>query len=1185
MFLKRLELSGFKTFADKTELEFVPGLMAIVGPNGSGKSNLTDAVRYVLGEQSAKNLRAAKQEELIFAGSPERRPAQNCEVTVTFDNQDHTLPIDFSEVSLTRKVNRQGESQYYINQVSCRLKDIQELLMGSGVGPGSFYILGAREVDMVLSSDPKDRRLMLEETAGTNRYRFRRKEAVRKLEQAQQNLLRLRDLYTEVEASTSKSSQALARYERYCQAQDDLQLCEARLAWAQYRKAELAFQEATQKTVALQESSQEADRRQSVLSEKVEALQKLQNERRAERDSLHRQNAELKAELSFARASQDGINRRLSQLESDSQAASEHSQSLMARYKERSEDLIRLQGLLPELRQNCSQAQEACSQIQQKIAQLPQEVGGRGRTYRESLAANEERQRDLRVKSEVLKKEAEQDANRLQIARQELAELQDPTPEAKLLGQERQVLLERCTQAKEDKEKGLALLKELRTELGQLRSQRSELERRRRPLNARLMELEAALEERVGLPLPVKAVIKWQDQGTVGVIGELVKVHEGLETALEVALGGRLNDIVVQDRAAASRLVERLKRERVGRVTFWPLDLQRRESEPIPLPTRQGVVGYALELIDFEPKLRPVLSQILGQTLVVKDLQAALSLYDRFKGRRPHLVTLQGEFLSAVGAVTGGVSRAEKTGMFVRRRACQEARQNLADWGKKLQEQNRREESLEEQLAAAEGQMAALTEDERLAREKLADLEAENRRAEREQMRWQSIRERLNSEIKSLEETLAQGSKTLANYKAETEALAQEWILLNERLSLSVEQETQLTAKRSALKVRLLEEQMHLKSAQEALAARERELANWQRHLAELDEDRQRAQAEAQRLAAAQVCAQSEGENLTHSISQKQGRLRQAIQELEEASALLERENGQLLQMRQEQAQAARQARELGEALSSALVNKETWQSRFRAEQGRWQNYSSSHYDTQGAEFSQINVAEVAGQAAKLRNYLANFGSVNLGAREEYERLKARLDELKEQIGDIEQASDGFKRIIGEMDQALVTRFKQVFNQVNRTFSAIFQNIFGGGWAKLELCDPDDWLDSGVDICACPPGKKMQNLTLFSSGERALSAISFLFALLTHKPSPVVIFDELDAPLDDANVEKIARKLLDFAASSQFLMVTHNRKTMEFAQRLYGVTMDKPGVSRLLSVTMEKQPMEKQPAAGKFSSN
>ena len=1175
MFLKRLELSGFKTFADKTELEFIPGLMAIVGPNGSGKSNLTDAVRYVLGEQSAKNLRAAKQEELIFAGSPERRPAQSCEVTVTFDNQDHTLPIDFSEVSLTRKVNRQGESQYYINQVSCRLKDIQELLMGSGVGPGSFYILGAREVDMVLSSDPKDRRLMLEETAGTNRYRFRRKEAVRKLEQAQQNLVRLHDLHTEVETSTSESSKALARYERYRKAQDDLQLCEARLTWAQFRKAELAFKEAAQKTASLQESSQEADLRQSSLAEEVETLQKLQNERRAQRDSLNRQNADLKAELSFAKASQDGVSRRLSQLESDSQAAVEHSQSLASRYAERNEELVHLKEQMPELRQKCAQAQEACSEIQQKMAELPQEVGGQGRTYRESLAANEERQRELRVKSEVLKNEAERDNNRLQSARQELSELQGETEGVNELLQERQALLDRCAEAKERKEKGNALLKELRGELLQLRSQRSELERRRRPLNGRVMELEAALEERVGVPLPVKAVMKWQDQGTVGVIGELVKVHEGMETALEV--GGRLNDIVVKDRTAASRLVERLKRERAGRVTFWPLDLQRRESEPIPLPTRQGVVGYALELIDFEPKLRPVLSQILGQTLVVKDLEAALNLYDRFKGRRPHLVTLQGEFLSAVGAVTGGVSRTEKTGMFVRMRACEEARRNLADLEKTLSEFNRREERLEQQLGAAESQAVTLTEEERLARQELADLEAENRRAEREQMRLQAIRDRLHGEIKSLEDGLAEGAKTLSAHKAELEALAQEWILLNERLALSVEQETQLTAKRSALKVRLIEEQMRLKNAQEALVARERELSNLQRNLDELDEDAQRAQAEAQRLAAAQVRTQSEGENLTRSIAEKQERLRQAIQELEEASSVLEQENSKLLQIRQEQAKAARQARELGEALSSAVVNKETWQSRFRVEQARWQDYAQSHYDTQAPEFGEVNVTEVAGQASKLRNYLANFGSVNLGAREEYERLKARLDELNAQISDIEQASEGFRRIIAEMDQALVTRFKQVFNQVNRTFSAIFQNIFGGGWAKLELCDPEDWLESGVDICACPPGKKMQNLTLFSSGERALSAISFLFALLTHKPSPVVIFDELDAPLDDANVEKIARKLLDFAASSQFLIVTHNRKTMEFAQRLYGVTMDKPGVSRLLSVTMEKQQPDEEP--------
>ncbi|MGM9998643.1 MAG: chromosome segregation protein SMC [Candidatus Bruticola sp.] len=1179
MFLKRLELCGFKTFADKTELEFIPGLMAIVGPNGSGKSNLTDAVRYVLGEQSAKTLRASKQEELIFAGSPERRPAQNCEVTVTFDNQDHSLPVDFSEVSLTRRVNRQGESQYFINQVACRLKDIQELLMGSGVGPGSFYILGAREVDMVLSSDPKDRRMMLEETAGTNRYRFRRREAMRKLEQTQQNLVRLRDLRKEVEDSTLESSRSLARYERYRQAQDDLRLCEARLAWSQYRRAERLFQESEYLVIELQANSQKADSEQVRLLSQTEELQKIQNERRANRDRLHQQNADLKAELSFARASQDGLSRRLAQLSVDSQAAAEHSQHLWARYAHGAKELAQLEAQLPDLRLNLEAAQKNCAQVRQSLEELPFEADSQGQNCREALITNEQRQKELRIQVEVLKEDSRRGELRLQTAERELETVKDVPEEFQRLMEKRQELQDRCCSTAEARKRASALLQEKRVALSALRSKRTELERRRRPLHAKVMELEAVLEERIGMPMPVKAVMKWRESGTVGVIGELVKVHEGMETALEVALGGRVNDIIVRDRSVASALVDRLKQERIGRATFWPLDLQRRESELIPLPTRQGVVGYALELIDFAPELRPVLSQILGQTLVVQDLASALTLYDRFKGRRPHLVTLQGEFLSAVGAVTGGISRSEKTGVFVRMRACEEAKNSLNSLEQSLSELSTNEEKLERLLRAAESEVALTSEEERLAKQALADLEAENKRAELEQLRLQKLRTRLHSEIEFISNNLAGSRKKLQSSQKELESLAQEWISLNERLSLSLEQEARLTAQRAALRVRLAEEQIKIEAAEHSLASGEREVSAHKKRLRELNEDAQRAESEERRLVITREQAKTEGNDLVRTIAEKQERLQKTSQELEEAVRILETENEKLLQMRQEQLKAVRLARELGEALSSAQVNKETCQSRFRNEQKRWQEYADSGFDTQDEQFSSINAAEVSNQAAKLRRFLENFGSVNLGARQEYERLKARLDDLTSQVTDLERASEGFQRIVEEMDQALVAKFKQVFNQVNHTFASIFQNIFGGGFAKLELCNPDDWLESGVDICACPPGKKLQNLTLFSSGERALSAISFLFALLTHKPSPVVIFDELDAPLDDANVEKIAGKLLDFATSSQFLIVTHNRKTMEFAQRLYGVTMDKPGISRLLSVEMEN------PAAAESLSN
>lgn len=1168
LFLKRLELNGFKTFAHKTEIDFTPGFTAIVGPNGSGKSNLTDAVRYVLGEQSAKTLRAAKQDELIFAGTPQNRPANECQVTVTFDNQERELPIDFTEVAITRRVNRQGDSQYLINKVPCRLRDIQELLMGTGIGPGSFYILGTRQVDMVLSSDPGERRLMLEETAGTNRYRFRRKEAMRRLEQAQQNLLRLHDLQSEVEANALESSKALARYERYRRAQNDLRLNEAKLAWQAYVQDQSSLQEAEREEAQLQESSHKADQQQNELHAQVDELQVLQDGRRAKRDILQQQLADLKAELSFAKASQDGLGRRLQQLESDLVTCGGRAENLQERLAKRLADQQTLEKRLKETQEHVELAQEDYRQIQLQLSHIPLESTGRGQTLRAELQENERRQREQRVELEVLKSERARDSVRLKAAQEELDGLHcEKTEDSDSLEKLSRLRLKYREARERCQEKAEALKRE-REALKGCKAKRLEQERRRRPLSSRVLELEAVLEERVGMPAAVKSVLNWREPGTVGIVGGLIKVRAGLETALEVALGGRLNDVVVEDRQVASRLIERLKRERAGRVTFWPLDLNRREGEPPSLPTRKGVVGYALELIGFEPKLRPVLQQILGQTLVVESLEAALSLYDRFSSRRPHLVTLQGEFLSGVGALTGGTLRNERGGLLVRTRQLEEARQSLQELDEVLNSCVKREEELNISLNQGELEVVRLNEQERAVKQELDDLELENRRFEREQTRVRDLASRLRTEINELEEHLQRSTELTEVGQRRLEDLAQEWITLNDEISRALNEETKLVDKRSELKLKLEKARLQVEARQGEAAAQERDLRNLQEQVEELNQDLNASRVEMKRLQESQEATLGQGNSLDQSIASKQEILQKNSRELQEAIAFLEAENQRLISLRREQFKAQQEARTLGERLSQARGVCEICRGRFRASAEKWQAYSGIK-EEQSQAFEEAGDQEsLERELYRLRNYLNNFGSVNLGARQEYERLQARLNELNKQIGDIEQAAGEFKKIIEEMDAALVTRFKKVFAEVNDTFSKMFKDIFGGGWAKLELCNPEDWLESGVDISACPPGKKLQNLNLFSTGERALAAIAFLFSLLTHKPSPVVILDELDAPLDDANVEKIARKLLEFSHASQFLVITHNRKTMEFAQRLYGVTMEEPGISKLLSVEL-----------------
>ena len=1178
MFLKRIEMCGFKTFAERTEVEFVPGFMAVVGPNGSGKSNLTDAIRYCLGEQSTKTLRATRLEELVFAGTPARRAAALGEVTAVFDNSDGHLPVDFSEVAITRKTTRDGDSHYFINRTPCRLKDIHELLMGSGIGPGSFSVLGSKEVDMVLSSDPKDRRSMLEETAGTNRYRFRKKEAARKLEHTATNLVRLRDILKEVEGSVEDSRKAVARYERYKVAQDQLQGLEVRVARADMEILLGQAQTVRQKAQGLETASQAADEQELNLGLELEEAEARRSERDVRRDEVQARVAATREELSRTRASHEGLFKRASELEHGARAAQGRLESSQERIQERGVEAETLTRELPELERSLSEARTRLAELRQELAACPEARGGPGSEIRARLATLERERTQLNARLETLKARTEQESTRRQEA----------LDQARLLRQEAtrpQIELDPLeparAQASEAARQEQAILESRQAAsqaLQQARAQRAEAEKRRRPMTTRVMELEAILEDRAGLPPAVRTVLAWKEPGTVGVVGELIQVREGLEVAMEAALGGRLADVITRDRHTASRLVDRLKRERAGRVTFWPLDLERRESDPIPLPTREGVVGQALDLIGFAQELRPVLAQMLGSTVVMKDLPSALALYDRCRGRRPHVVTLQGEYLSPTGALTGGSLRGDRSGMLARRRQLEQARAELKAREAELARLHGLEETESAKLAEAEQALSRAREEARRARQVVADLEAELRRQEKDSRRALLAAEKLEAEARGPEEKGLRHEVERKTALDRLDVLGEEWDDLREKLTRSQEEEARQQVQRESLRRQVMEAELETERRTQRLAERQREIHRVRQRLDELQADRVAAGAEVERATVARLELEREGAELQARTDLLAGRLVEEEKALAEVRQESSGQDDHLKSLRARHAEISRQARELGEELHRHQVELAGLEARL--EQARTRLEEVGELEEAPEEPADFDLEKARAQARRLRGFLENFGSVNLGAREDFERLSTRHVELKAQIEDLEEASDGLKRIMAEMDRASITQFQAVFQQVNETFGRLFGEIFGGGWARLELCNPEDLLESGVEIVACPPGKKLQNLTLFSSGERALSAIAFLLSLLTHKPSPIVVLDELDAPLDDANVEKVATRLLEFSTSSQFLVITHNRKTMEFADRLYGVTMEEPGVSRLLSVELRGENGEKLEGGG-----
>jgi len=1177
VYLKRLELFGFKTFSKSTTIEFPHGFMAVVGPNGSGKSNLTDAIRFCLGESQVKALRATKLDELIFAGTPDKQPAPYCEVTVVFDNTDGTLPLDLSEVAITRRLTRDGGSKFSLNGTTCRLKDIHEMLMGSGVGPGSFFVLGGKEVDRVLSNDPKDRRMMLEETASVNRYRFRKKEAERKLDQTEDNLIRLNDILKEVGEQLQESKKQLQRYERYQASKDELANLQRRVALHEVTSLRTQAHNLNLEVSQIQEKMKDA--RQAELAAR-EALESISSEKEAadrEREKISAQLSALRERSGANAASRDSLQARRKQLQDSLTNATELVDTGADRVQAQVDQIAKLSARRSELDEELTRARGHLEMISQELERLPKDAGGEPaselRLQRDSYLKRrqflkEEGARDQAEEAADSDRKEELEFRRLELQEQkespqgetvEFFDLQSIESEHAELQEQIQKLKSRRDKFQEDLVEQIA--------------NGRELESHRRPLVARIAEYEALAVDRSSLPPAVRTVLDWRNPGVQGLLGELIKVPAGLETAFEAALGGSVNNIVTRDKRTASELIDRLKRERAGRCTFWPLDLNRSGGRRPDIPDRRGVVGWALELLGYPAEIEQILQQLLGRTVIMEDMPTALALYDRCHGSRPHLVTRGGEYLNPSGALTGGARRDNRSGVLAARSKLNQARQDLAALEQASIRIVQRIEKLQNGLEEAE---AALRKRQERIQELAAALtqgRAQDQERSRQLERLTSELGRLETELQKIEDRALVRGERRESRRLEVEAIASELARLEEELAGFAQQESALSLKREAMRGERLQAEMRVERAQDRLQDLERERAREEERLNDLRGDRARSEQDLARcreglsaLDDEETRLQQESEELLKRVELKTEELRKVRQSHQAIDEKAERLNSDF-------SRAAGGLQKLNAELHRIELERTKVTTQYedaiqRLSDGQTEPEELLKVAEQTEPLSAEEMIGARTRIGHLKHFLDNFGGVNLGAREDFERLNERYSGLEAQINDLIEGKTSLVKIMRELDEATSHLFKETFHKVNDTFARLFTDLFGGGTAKLELCDPEDPLESGVDIVACPPGKKQQNMMLMSSGERALSAIAFLMSLLACKPSPIVILDELDAPLDERNVEKVATRLLEFSTSSQFLVVTHNRKTMEFADLLYGVTMTDPGVSRVLNVKL-----------------
>jgi chromosome segregation protein len=1147
MKLKRVKIFGFKTFADKTEFDLDGNIIAVVGPNGCGKSNIVDAILWGLGETNARQLRAQTGKEVIFSGSSRRKPLGFAEVMLHFDNEDGTLPIESAEVSVSRRLTRAGESDYQINRRSCRLRDVNDLLADSGLGRAGYAIVGQSEIDQALAASAQQRRAWIDEAAGVQRYRLRRHEAIRRLDSTEQHLQRVRDIIREIEqqreplaeeAELAKQYKGLVGALREVETSllaHDLSACLADLNAQEDRiaSAERLIREERKRGEDLEREAEEARELMVSLEGQIDRLRQALATAQAEYEHWH-------ATILVARQKLEGLVTLESTLSEEAGHATKRVEELILDFEKSSEEALRDLQLLEQLQEELSGVGAEAEALRRELKDLEA-----------TLTAERKRAADLQ-RAEL------ENAHRTDRLRQVLKEIQGieetlpdleeafreaETQEAQLL---EQVNAAKATKSATDQE--LQALKRREDQGAQrVRETLSEVA----SLEGKRRGLEHLIESHEGLAQGAKAVLTLVDHGQLAdvyrPVGTVISVESDLALALDIALGASGNDLIVPNQRDAQEAIELLKRNRLGRATFQPIHLMRppHQTQELRAILREpGIVGLASELVTCDSDARPVIDSLLGRVVIVEELDQALRLAKTSGWSR--MVTLDGEVVHSSGAVTGGMTSRTGTGLVQRQAELEETiaeidslRTTLAGWEKEKQKFQRLSRELEQQIEAAQTEVNNQGKEYDETRAWVMNLRHE----------WQSTlkaKEKLEAE----KQTLRSGG-LVESGPADVEALeAQRDTLLRS-----------LAAKSSDA------ESAHQRLSEADLRAKQAEA---------------RAKEAERRLLVAQESAehrQKRSESIAPERIKLDEEIRLAEEKLQEAEGVIQGLRDQSQSLTLQKVAAAENAQLLQESVKSSLKSLSSCEDsmrqgeilRAKAESKRATVTERllEEYGLSGEEaISQFGEAELPPDApslvSRLRREIKGMGDVNLGAIEAYDRLSERYEELHHQVLDIEEGRAEVEASIKELDRLTREKFVSTFDQLKVSFSEVFTTMFGGGEGSLELTEADNILDSGVDIQVTVPGKKRQRLELLSGGERAMSALAFLFSLLRVKPSPLVILDEVDAPLDGRNVERFVQAMRGFNDKTQFILITHNPVTIESADVWFGVTMQEPGVSTLV---------------------
>ena len=1184
MYLKRLEMQGFKSFADKTVLEFMPGITTVIGPNGSGKSNISDSIRWVLGEQSIKSLRGTKSEDIIFAGTQNRKSLGFAEASIVIDNTDGKLPIEFAEVVVTRRIFRNGESGYFINKAPCRLKDIQELFMDTGIGKDGYSIIGQGKIDDILSNKSEDRRNIFEEAAGIVKYRARKTESEKKLEQTKLNLLRINDILAEIEANIGPLKNQAEKAKKYLSLREELKSIEIGLFIYNIDTYKVKIEELVKDIDIINSQKEDEESRLSVLQnlkenlkteleEIIAKIEETQNLGFESEKKIEQINSDINVQKTKIENNNQNSDTYLKEIEELKKRNAEILEEKENRINKKDNLLANREKFVLELEEKENKLQELTSKLSKEEVEI-EEKKKQVENNTETKYENREAINTLEINNENLNKRSKTVKNEIQETISKLDEKRMLKSDLLKTFNEKESKRNECQKRLEDikvkREEANAKITEFDNKINNLTQEY-------RIKDSKQKFLQEMEKEKEGYSRAVKSILTQCEvdsnlnKGVKGVLASLITVPEEYQLAVETVLGQTLQNIVTETEEDAKKLIEYLRKNNLGRASFLPItSVKGKNIDKLITNGTQGVIGVASKLIKTDKKYEEIISNLLGKTVIVNDMDTAIVIAKQNKYSF-RIVTLKGDIINPSGAISGG-STTQKTNSIIGRTAqIKQLEKEIEKIQKEIEKITKEKEDYENSI---ESLLEEITSIEASSRENEIEYATEKQRLESIEETISSLEAKLDKlkiETNEIVEAIDKNKEEKAVIEQKNLELEQETTTLNTAIQKFAEKNKEnqkyiddLNFDITNLKISVSSFDESSNSLEEILSRIENEL---QTNMSKIENKKQQSEN-----------LKVENEELTKTIEELKQNIEQIKIEVstssETAQKLKQEKSNKNMAITKAETEIEEKYKIIEEIKNQA--NKlEVKKSKLDVELEQiinkmWEDYEITP-NTAGEFKKPNNVAETTKEVKHLRDEIKNLGSINIDSIEEYKQTKERYDYMCEQRLDLENASSKLKKVIQDMTKIMKEQFEKQFNIINKNFGEVFKELFGGGKAELKLTDETDILNCGIEIEVQPPGKKLQNMMLLSGGERAFTAIALLFSILKINPAPFCVLDEIEAALDDVNVYKFADYLKKFTGETQFLVITHRKGTMEAADTVYGITMEESGISKLLSMKLEKK--------------